>query len=104
LAACGLSELGVQHVTTPPRKRRTREHVLADLSINYLERHVLRCGCSIQRMYSDYGYDLVMSTFNVNGEIEGGIIFFQVKATDDLSLLADGHTISWAVSRRDLFL
>ena|ERR1039458_6170058 len=45
-----------------------------------------------------------MSTFNANGEIEGGVIFFQVKATDNLPLLADGETVSWVVSRRDLIL
>ncbi len=84
------------------RKLRTREHVLADLSINYVERQVLVCGCAVQRMHSDYGYDLTMFTFNANREIEAGIIYFQVKATDNLSLLADGKTVSWAVSRRDL--
>ena len=45
-----------------------------------------------------------MSSFNARGEIEGGNAFFQVKATDDLPLLADGKTISWVVSRRDLHL
>jgi Domain of unknown function (DUF4365) len=88
----------------PLRKLRTREHVLADLSINYLERQVLLCGGSVQRMHSDYGYDLIMSTFKPNGEIEAGVIFFQVKATDNLPLLADGKTVSWVVSRRDPLL
>jgi len=91
-------------VTVTLRKLRTREHVLADLSVNHLERHVLLCGCSVQRMQSDYGYDLVMTTFDANGEIEPGVIFLQVKATDNLPLLADGKTISWGVSRRDLLL
>jgi Domain of unknown function (DUF4365) len=91
-------------MTAPLRKLRTRAHVLADLSINHVERQVLLCGSSVQRMQSDYGYDLVMSSFNAIGEIEEGIVFFQVKATDDLPLLADGKTISWAVSRRDLLL
>ena len=68
----------------PLRKLRTREHVLADLSVNHLERHVVLCGCSIQRMHSDYGYDRIMSTFDVNGEIEPGVVFVQVKATDNL--------------------
>jgi hypothetical protein len=68
-------------------KLRTRAHVLADLSVNYVERQVLLCGCSIQRIYSDYGYDLMMSTFKSNGEIEGGNVFFQVKATDSLRCL-----------------
>jgi len=83
---------------------RTREHVLADLGINYVERQVLLFGCSVQRIYSDYGYDLIMSSFNANGEIEAGIVFFQVKATDNLQLLGDGKTVSWVVSRRDLLL
>jgi hypothetical protein len=91
-------------MTSPPGKTRTREHVLADLGINYVERQVLLCGCSVQRIYNDYGYDLVLSTFNANGEIEAGIIYLQVKATDNLPLLSDGETISWVVSRRDLRL
>ena len=45
-----------------------------------------------------------MTSFNARGEIEAGSIFFQLKATDDLPLLADGKTISWAISRRDLLL
>ena len=91
-------------MTTLLRKLRTRGHVLADLSINHVERQVRLCGCSVQRMHSDYGYDLVMSTFNAMGEIEEGIVFFQVKATDDLPLLADGRIVSWGVNRRDLLL
>jgi hypothetical protein len=91
-------------MTSPPGKVRTREHVLADLSVNYVERQVLLGGCSVQRVYSDYGYDLVMSSYNTDGEIEGGIVFFQVKATDHLPLLADGKIISWSISRRDLRL
>jgi len=91
-------------MTTLPGKMRTREHVLADLGINYVERQVLLFGCSVQRIYSDYGYDLIMSSFNANGEIEAGIVFFQVKATDNLQLLGDGKTVSWVVSRRDLLL
>jgi hypothetical protein len=91
-------------MTTPAGKTRTREHVLGDLGINHVERQVLLCGCSVQRIYSDYGYDLIMSSFNARGEIEGGHVFFQVKATDCLPLLADQKTISWVVSRRDLGL
>jgi len=78
--------------------------VLADLSINYVERQLLVCGCSVQRMHSDYGYDLITSTYNANGEIEAGIVYFQVKATDNLPLLVDGQTVSWVVNRRDLGL
>jgi hypothetical protein len=85
-------------------KLRTREHVLADLSINYVERQVLLCGGAVVRNPVDYGYDLILFSFNPRGEVEGGYAFFQVKATDNLPLLADGKTVSWVISRRDLLL
>ena len=49
-------------MTELPRKMRTRGHVLADLSINHVERQVLRCGFSADRVQHDYGYDLTMAT------------------------------------------
>jgi hypothetical protein len=36
-----------------PRKRRTREHVIADLSVNYVERFILEEGHTVQRVGSD---------------------------------------------------
>jgi hypothetical protein len=91
-------------MTAPPGKTRTRAHVIADLSINYVERQVLLSGSAIQRVHSDYGYDLAMSTFDANGRIEPGIVYFQVKATDHVRLLADGKALTLVVSRRDLRL
>jgi uncharacterized protein DUF4365 len=73
-----------------PRKRRTREHVIADLSVNHLERFVLRSGGTVQRTTSDYGIDLFMKTYNSAGEPEPGEVLFQVKATDKLRVRADG--------------
>jgi hypothetical protein len=83
---------------------RTRAHVLADLSINHVERQVLLCGFSVDRVQHDYGYDLTMATYSDIGEFEPGMIYIQVKATDRLPRIADGNTISWPVSRRDLKL
>jgi hypothetical protein len=37
-------------------KTRTREHVLADLSINHVERQVLLCGFSVDRVQHDYAH------------------------------------------------
>jgi Domain of unknown function (DUF4365) len=91
-------------MTSLTRKTRTREHVIADLSINHVERQLLLCGGSVERIHHDYGYDLTMTSFNAQGEIEGGHVYLQVKATDNLPLLADEKTISWVVSRRDLLL
>jgi hypothetical protein len=70
----------------PPvqRKRRTREHVIADLSIHHLEGFVLRCGWTVERVQHDYGYDLQMWTYSDEGLVENGWVLFQVKATDDL--------------------
>ena len=70
--------------SSPPlaRKRRTREHVIADLSINHVERQALLAGYTVNEWLSDYGIDLVLSTYTEEGETESGIIFLQVKATD----------------------
>src|SRR5438105_586468 len=43
-------------VSTGPRKRRTREHVIADLSVNHVERFVLRCGWTTERTRHDYAW------------------------------------------------
>lgn len=73
----------------PPGKTRTRQHVIADLSVNHVERQVLLAGHAIQRVQSDYGYDLLMFTYNEQGEVEPGMVFFQAKATDYLPRLSD---------------
>lgn len=88
---------------TPPRKRRTREHVIADLSVNHVERVILLCGHAVCRnTTSDYGIDLRVRMFTDGGEVEAGELVFQVKATDRLPLLSDGRTISFEVSTADL--
>ncbi len=56
------------------KKRRTREHVIADLSANHVERHALLCGFSVERVTHDYGIDLWIATYNRAGEIENGQI------------------------------
>jgi Domain of unknown function (DUF4365) len=86
------------------RKLRTREHVLADLSVNHAERHVLLRGFAVNRLEKDYGLDLMMFTYNERGEIENGHVFFQLKATDAPDVLADGKTISCRVELADIQL
>src|SRR5205807_2332572 len=63
-------------------KRRTREHIIADLAVNHVERHVLLAGYTMQRIANDYGLDEIIRTFNPNGEVETGLIWLQIKATD----------------------
>jgi hypothetical protein len=69
-----------------PTSRRTREHVLADLSINHVERIFLEAGWSVLRTSgADYGYDLIVNTFTPEGYAEPGALLVQVRATDHLA-------------------
>ena len=67
-----------------PRKRRTREHVIADQSVNHLERFIIDAGHTAQRLGSDYGYDLIVWAFDEQGYAEPGAIHFQFKAMEAL--------------------
>lgn len=87
-----------------PKKKRTRQHIIADLSTNHVERHAYQCGYTVERVDSDYGTDLIMSTYNADGEIENGQVYMQLKATDNLRVLTDQDTISFPVERSDLEL
>lgn len=86
----------------PPRKQRTREHVLADLSVNYVERVALQCGFAVQEIWHDYGFDLTVFTFNERGLLEGGMLWMQVKATDHLKKTHDRSAVLVRIDRRDL--
>ncbi len=85
-----------------PRKRRTREHVIADLGVNHVERHALLCRDCVERIRFDYGIDLMMQTYNRLGEIENGRVLFQVKATNHLKISPDGHSVSCRIDKSDL--
>lgn len=84
------------------RKRRTRSHIIADLSANHVERQALLCGYSVERIFHDYGVDLVLYTYTHEGEVEAETIKIQLKATDNLPVLKDGQTIAFLVERADL--
>jgi hypothetical protein len=84
------------------RKRRTREHVLADLSANYVEKQALLCHFSAERVRLDYGIDLMVQTFNRRGEVENGWIPFQLKGTDRIKLVDGGRAVSCRIERADL--
>ncbi len=64
------------------KKRRTREHIIADLSISHTERQALLAGFAVQRIVRDYGIDLFIATYDRFGEVENGEIRIQLKATD----------------------
>src|SRR6266487_1302540 len=84
------------------RKRRTREHVIADLSVHHVEGHVLRCGWVVERVTHDYGIDLLLTTFDREGEVEEGWVLLQLKASDRLRVRPGQKTFSFRIDRRDL--
>jgi hypothetical protein len=84
------------------RKRRTREHVLADLSANYLEKQALLCSFTAERVRLDYGIDVMVQTFNHRGEVENGWIPFQLKGTDRIKVVDGGRAITCRIERADL--
>ncbi|MBU7587354.1 MAG: DUF4365 domain-containing protein [Nostoc sp. TH1S01] len=86
------------------KKRRPREHIIADLSVNHVERYIFLCGYSVERIEYDYGFDLVMFTYDANGEIENGQIYLQIKARDSLRILASQETIAFTLKRSDIEL
>jgi Domain of unknown function (DUF4365) len=90
-----------RHRFYSPRKQRTREHVLEDLSINHVEKIALGCGYAVDRLWHDYGLDLVLFTFNDQGYLENGIIWMQLKATDRLKRSRNGMILI-RLDRRDV--
>jgi hypothetical protein len=67
-----------------PRKQRTRQHVIADLSVHYVEGFILEAGHTAQQLERDYGYDLLMFTYDERGYVEPGFVSLQVKAAESL--------------------
>jgi len=90
--------------TLSKKKQRTREHIIADLSVNYIERFALLCGYTIEKFATDYGYDVNVYTYNDDGEIENGNVYLQLKATDHLHLVHEGDAVSMPLKKKDLQL
>jgi hypothetical protein len=89
--------------STLPGKQRTREHVIAALSMNFVERLVLKCGYVVQRSNPDYGYDLRLETFDETGYLEAEHVPLQLKATDKIAEyeLAKEEAFSFPISMKD---
>ena len=86
------------------RKKRTRGHIIADMSENHFEKIALKKGFSVERTAHDYGYDVILFSYDIGGEIENGYISVQLKATDTLQLINGNTTISFKLSKKDIDL
>jgi hypothetical protein len=84
-------------------KKRTREHVIADMAVLHVQSLVVQAGFTAQRTESDYGYDLAVQTYNELGEIENEAIQIQVKASEDLLrfIMMREHVFSFTVEVAD---
>jgi hypothetical protein len=85
------------------RKKRTRTHIIASLSVNNLEYHVIKKGYTLDVPAEDYGYDALIFTFNKKGEIDTGAIFVQIKAKEKLKLKKNSF-YSYPLKKKDLDL
>jgi hypothetical protein len=79
--------LAMAKLVIGPRKRRTQEHVNADLSVHHVEGFILLEGHAAQRLEKDYGYDLFLFTFDKYGYVEPGLVKLQLKAMQVLQMV-----------------
>jgi Domain of unknown function (DUF4365) len=87
------------------KKRRTRQHVIEDLGLNHIEKHILLSGNVLRRFGEyDYGYDGMIDTFNEQGEAENLSFKIQLKSTDGIQLSPQKAGFIIDLSKRDLEL
>lgn len=82
------------------RPRRTREHVIASKSYNYIEKFFIDKGHTVDRPGEDYGYDVIVNTFDAGGYAESGEIRIQLKASDNHNYIKKKTFISFEITRK----
>ena len=87
-----------------PRKQRTRQHVIADQSVNHVERFIIDEGHTAQRMEKDYGYDLLLFTYDEQGYTEPGLVWLQLKAAEALQSVEDDYVFDLDVHDYNLWM
>ncbi|HEY7428061.1 MAG TPA: DUF4365 domain-containing protein [Gemmataceae bacterium] len=87
-----------------PRKQRTRQHVIADQSVNHVERIIIDAGHTAQRLTPDYGYDLVLFTYDEPGYLEPGSIYVQIKAGESLEAVGADYVFDLDIRDYNLWM
>lgn len=92
--------------TTPfrPRKQRTRQHMIADQSVNHVQRYIIDAGHTAQEFERDYGYDLLLSTYDPSGYLEPGAIYLQLKAAEQLQCRGPNYVFDVDVRDYNLWI
>jgi len=83
------------------KKKRTREHIIADLSLVHVQYFIVNAGFTSEAVTKDYGYDLTVNTFDHDGLIEPGAILIQLKASESLTIHSDGEHFVFDLDIRD---
>jgi hypothetical protein len=86
-----------------PRKQRTRQHVIADQSVNHVERFIIDEGHTAQRLGSDYGYDLILFTYDEQGYAEPDSVYIQLKAAETLQAVDSDYVFDLDVRDYNLW-
>lgn len=87
-----------------PRKQRTRAHVIADQSVNHVERFILDAGHTAQRLERDYGYDLFLLTYDEQGYAEPGLACLQLKAAEALQAVGSDYVFDLDIRDYNLWV
>jgi Domain of unknown function (DUF4365) len=86
------------------RKKRTTEHVIADMSLHYLAYLIAKAGFTFEATRADYGYDGFVITFDADGEVENGLVYVQLKATNKIRVHNASSSVLFGITRKDLDL
>jgi hypothetical protein len=84
----------------PKRPQRTRQHVIASQSYNHVEKFFIDKGHTVDRPGEDYGYDLIVNTFDLQGYAENGEVRIQIKASDNHNYNKQKDFISFEITRQ----
>ncbi len=87
-----------------PRKQRTRQHVIADQSVIHVERIIIDAGHTAQRLTPDYGYDLVLFTYDELGYLEPGSVYIQIKASETLESVGNDYAFDLDIRDYNLWM
>src|SRR5437899_9478554 len=87
-----------------PRKQRTRQHVIADQSVNHVERFIIDEGHTAQRMEKDYGYDLLLFTYDGQGYVEPDFLSLQLKAAESLPAIGSDYVFDVDIRDYNLWM
>ncbi|MCV6639096.1 DUF4365 domain-containing protein [Candidatus Albibeggiatoa sp. nov. NOAA] len=86
------------------KPRRTREHIIADLSHHHLEYFILKQGFTFERVDNDYGYDVQIFFYDEQGFCENGQVLIQLKATDNIERYLRTNAVAYPVQTAHLRL